>query len=205
MKQEASYVGIDVAKARVDVAVRPSGDIWSNDYDEAGIEGLVVRLQTLGRPRWCWSHGRADGALGISPGCGSSARGGGQPPGRCAISPRPPAGWPRPTHWTPSSLSGDYLQAGIRVGGRHVNAGRFKDAVTLASREAFPLAGTGPVLPPLAGIPAPNRNNFSRLWPVQISDHSPLTFSRPRSRNCRKPRACLIWPKTGSTVCILKA
>ena len=43
-----SYLGIDVAKARVDVAVRPSGDIWSDDYDEAGIEGLVVRLQTLG-------------------------------------------------------------------------------------------------------------------------------------------------------------
>ena len=52
MKEElsyvGSYVGIDVAKARVDVAVRPSGNIWSEDYDEAGIEGLVVRLQTLG-------------------------------------------------------------------------------------------------------------------------------------------------------------
>ena len=48
MKEELSYVGIDVAKARVDVAVRPSGNIWSEDYDEAGIEGLVVRLQTLG-------------------------------------------------------------------------------------------------------------------------------------------------------------
>ena len=48
MKEELSYVGIDVAKARVDVAVRPNGDIWSNDYNEAGIEGLVVRLQTLG-------------------------------------------------------------------------------------------------------------------------------------------------------------
>ena len=37
MKQEPTYVGIDVAKARVDVAVRPGGGIWSNDYDEAGI------------------------------------------------------------------------------------------------------------------------------------------------------------------------
>ena len=27
MEQEATFVGIDVAKARVDVAVRPSGDI----------------------------------------------------------------------------------------------------------------------------------------------------------------------------------
>ena len=47
MKEEPSYVGIDVAKARVDVAVRPSGDVWSIDYDDTGIEGLVVRLQTL--------------------------------------------------------------------------------------------------------------------------------------------------------------
>ena len=47
MKEELSYVGIDVAKTQVDVAVRPSGDIWSEDYDEAGIESLVVRLQTL--------------------------------------------------------------------------------------------------------------------------------------------------------------
>ena len=47
MEQKLNYVGIDVAKARVDVAVRPGGDYWSNDYDEAGIAGLVVRLQTL--------------------------------------------------------------------------------------------------------------------------------------------------------------
>ena len=31
MKQQPTYVSIDVAKARVDVAVRPSGDIWSSD------------------------------------------------------------------------------------------------------------------------------------------------------------------------------
>ena len=48
MEQRVNYVGIDVAKARVDVAVRPGGDIWSNENDEAGIEELVVRLQTLG-------------------------------------------------------------------------------------------------------------------------------------------------------------
>ena len=32
-------------------------------------------------------------------------------------------------------------------------------------------------------IGRPQRNSFSRLWPVQISDHSPCTFSSPRSRN----------------------
>ena len=48
MEQEPIYVGIDVAKARVDVAVRPSGDIWSVDYDETGVAGLVDRLQAMG-------------------------------------------------------------------------------------------------------------------------------------------------------------
>ncbi len=48
MDEELTYVGIDVAKARVDVAVRPSGDIWSIDYDEPGVAGLIGRLQVLG-------------------------------------------------------------------------------------------------------------------------------------------------------------
>ena len=48
MEQELTFVGIDVAKARVDVAVRPSGDIWSAEYDETGVAGLVDRLQALG-------------------------------------------------------------------------------------------------------------------------------------------------------------
>ena len=48
MEQAPIYVGIDVAKARVDVAVRPSGDIWSVDYDETGVAGLVDRLQAMG-------------------------------------------------------------------------------------------------------------------------------------------------------------
>ena len=55
------------------------------------------------------------------------------------------------------------------------------------------------------GASRPKRNSLSRLWPVQIRDHSPLTFSSPRSRNCRKPRPALIWPKTGSTVSIRRA
>ncbi len=46
MKQEETYVGIDVAKDRVDVAVRPGGDMWCVDYDEGGISELVSCLQT---------------------------------------------------------------------------------------------------------------------------------------------------------------
>ena len=42
-------------------------------------------------------------------------------------------------------------------------------------------------------------NSFTRLWAVQIMAHSARTFSTPRNRNWRKPRACLICPNTGST------
>ena len=40
------YGGIDVAKAQVDVAIRPSGETWSADYDERGIRELVSWLKT---------------------------------------------------------------------------------------------------------------------------------------------------------------
>ena len=35
--------------------------------------------------------------------------------------------------------------------------------------------------------------------------HSPFTFSRPRSWNCRKPITYLMIPNTGSGVCLRKA
>lgn len=37
---------------------------------------------------------------------------------------------------------------------------------------------------------------------MQINAHSAFTFSIPRSKNWRKPFACLIWPNTGSTTCM---
>ena len=47
MEQEAVYVGIDVAKAQVDVAVRPTGQRWTISNDEPGIRELVSRLRAL--------------------------------------------------------------------------------------------------------------------------------------------------------------
>ena len=47
MEQEETYVGIDVAKAQVDVAIRPADDRWRVSHDEAGIGQLVSRLKTL--------------------------------------------------------------------------------------------------------------------------------------------------------------
>jgi transposase len=43
------FVGIDVAKARLDVGVYPSGETWTVDHDEAGIATAVERL-TAARP-----------------------------------------------------------------------------------------------------------------------------------------------------------
>ncbi len=47
MSQEPTYVGIDVSKERVDVAVRPTGRSWSVSYDEAGVDDLVAQLKEL--------------------------------------------------------------------------------------------------------------------------------------------------------------
>ena len=47
MEQQGFYVGVDVAKARVDVAVRPSDDRWVVADDDAGLGELASRLKTL--------------------------------------------------------------------------------------------------------------------------------------------------------------
>ncbi len=46
-----TYVGIDVSKARLDIAVEPSGEQWSVANDQAGIGCLIGRLkgQAMGR------------------------------------------------------------------------------------------------------------------------------------------------------------
>lgn len=43
----ALFVGIDVSKQQLDVAVRPSGETWTVAHDEAGLSALVARLQAL--------------------------------------------------------------------------------------------------------------------------------------------------------------
>src|SRR2546425_359482 len=40
----ASFVGIDVSKHQLDVAVRPRGETWTAAHDEAGLSALVARL-----------------------------------------------------------------------------------------------------------------------------------------------------------------
>ncbi len=47
MGSRVLFVGIDVAKDRLDVAVVPSGERWESGNDEAGIAELASRLSEL--------------------------------------------------------------------------------------------------------------------------------------------------------------
>src|SRR5256885_2672717 len=47
MTTTAVVVGVDVAKDRLDVSVRPSGEVWSEANDETGITTLGGRLRPL--------------------------------------------------------------------------------------------------------------------------------------------------------------
>ena len=42
MEQEGIYVGIDVAKAQVNVAIRPSDDRWEISHDDAGVPAACL-------------------------------------------------------------------------------------------------------------------------------------------------------------------
>ena len=44
MEDSRIFVGIDVSKDRLDVAVRPAGEVWQVSYDSRGISDLVERL-----------------------------------------------------------------------------------------------------------------------------------------------------------------
>ena len=41
------FVGLDVAKAQLDVHVRPTGETFAVPHDEAGLTALVDRVRTL--------------------------------------------------------------------------------------------------------------------------------------------------------------
>jgi len=74
----------------------------------------------------------------------------------------------------------------------------------------FGLFGLGPTVcahyPPQSTPTLQERRQiFKRLWVKHISCHSADTFSRPRNRNLRIPRADLIMPNTGSTMCLRAA
>ncbi len=47
MNTRARYVGIDVAKAHLDIALRPSGEVWQVSHDTQGVTILLARLAEL--------------------------------------------------------------------------------------------------------------------------------------------------------------
>ena len=47
MGGEPRFAGIDVSRAQLDVAVRPTGKRWVLPYDETGIEGLIPQIVDL--------------------------------------------------------------------------------------------------------------------------------------------------------------
>jgi transposase len=47
LESEGPYVGIDVSKDQLDIAVRPDGDTWSMPNDASGITEVVQRLAQL--------------------------------------------------------------------------------------------------------------------------------------------------------------
>lgn len=47
MDAAAVFVGIDVAKTRLDIAVRPAQEHWTAPNDDPGIGEVVQRLQEL--------------------------------------------------------------------------------------------------------------------------------------------------------------
>ena len=47
MSTEQIFVGIDVSKARLDIAVRPNGQEWSEANGDSGIAEIVAHLEEL--------------------------------------------------------------------------------------------------------------------------------------------------------------
>ena len=48
MTSQERYVGIDVSKKHLDIALRPGNEYWSVANDEHGIDELVSRLKSVG-------------------------------------------------------------------------------------------------------------------------------------------------------------
>ena len=69
------FVGIDVAKAQLDIALRPTGERWAVTNDEPGIAALVAWLQAAqpARPLNRAEHVSKTTGRGRGPGCGRLA------------------------------------------------------------------------------------------------------------------------------------
>ena len=54
MRDVPCFIGIDVAKAQLDIAIRPSGERWAVANDASGVMTLVGRVQPPSRASLYW-------------------------------------------------------------------------------------------------------------------------------------------------------
>ena len=93
------FVGIDVATAQLDSALRPSGERWAVPNDAGGVVTLVERWQALHPTLMVLEatgglERAATAAVATAGGPSSSST-----RGRRAIVRAPPGRWPRPRRW----------------------------------------------------------------------------------------------------------
>ena len=98
---ESAFVGTDVAKDRLDVHLRPSGEAFAVGRDADGLAALVERVARLA-PRLVVLEATG----GFEAAVAAALAAAGLPlavvnPRQIRTSPGPPGGWPRPTASTP--------------------------------------------------------------------------------------------------------
>ena len=115
MERQKNYVGIDVAKAGMDIAVRPTDERWAISNDEAGIRRLVSRLKTL-EPDLVLLE--ASGGLELPIVASSGGRGvagsRSQPTPGARLRQGNWESWPRPTPWTRRCWPTSAKRSGLR-------------------------------------------------------------------------------------------
>ena len=167
MSQFQRFVGIDVAKAQLYIAVRPTGDHGAVTNDETGIAARVAQLQTMAPPSLCSKRPGAISGPWSLPGSGGSAcRGRQSPPSaRLCQRHRPTGqdGGPRCPH----------LGALCRRRASDAAPGTMADGGTARPAGAAPAThrhADGGTEPPRWGVPAPAGRDPS---PSYMARHTP--------------------------------
>ena len=90
------FVGIDVAKAQRDMAVRPSGARWAVAHDDPGIMALVARLQAVQPTLLVLAATGGSQRAGVAALAAASLPVVVVTPGRSGMLPKPQGSWPQP-------------------------------------------------------------------------------------------------------------
>ena len=97
MEENPRYVGIDVSKAQVDVAGRPTGQRWAAFYNETGVGELVSQIVDIG-PAMVLLEATGGLEVPLVAALAAAALPVVVNPRQVfATSPGPPVRWPRPT------------------------------------------------------------------------------------------------------------